>query len=190
MPNTVTSRVASAASLPDTMVTASRPAPRKTMNTYGISAEIAKCRRRSTTRWWKITDIAFSSTVNASALNTTIDTSSTPPSAVRCARNARRSATSARRLARRDELEIFAQRRQQARFGDEVRQRRSAAGSAAERSTAACSTRPRRPAAAPGSPETTTGRFAGSAPPGGGRAPVRSSASSPPWVRSLAQCDQ
>ena len=44
------------------------------MNTYGSSADTRKCRRRISTRWKKITDIAFSSTVKASALNSTIET--------------------------------------------------------------------------------------------------------------------
>ena len=38
------------------------------MKTYGSTAETRKCRRRIATRCKKITDIAFSSTVNASEL--------------------------------------------------------------------------------------------------------------------------
>ncbi len=49
------------------------------MYKYGMTAETMKWRRRITTRWRKITDIAFSSTVKASELKNTIVASSTQP---------------------------------------------------------------------------------------------------------------
>ena len=49
------------------------------MNTYGIRTDVRKRRRFTATRWKKITDIAFSSTVKASALKNTSVSSSTGP---------------------------------------------------------------------------------------------------------------
>ena len=52
-----------------------------------------KWRRRIATRWWKITDIAFSSTVKASELKNSMLASSTQPMTSRCAMKLRSSAT-------------------------------------------------------------------------------------------------
>ena len=92
------------------------------MKRYGSTADTRNRRRWIFTRWKKITDIAFSSTVNASALKNTIVTSSTPPITSRWSRNLRSSATSVVRLARHDEREIVVQRREQPLRIDDVRQ--------------------------------------------------------------------
>ena len=49
------------------------------MKKYGMIADMRKCRRRMATRWRKMTDIAFSSTVNASELKNSMLTSRRPP---------------------------------------------------------------------------------------------------------------
>jgi hypothetical protein len=66
-------------SAPETIVTTRKPVPRNKMKQNGRTADTRKCRRRTATRCRKITDIAFSSTVNARALKKIIVTSSTPP---------------------------------------------------------------------------------------------------------------
>jgi hypothetical protein len=69
--------------------------PSSTTKKYGISAETRKRRRRIATRWKEMTDIAFSSTVNASALKNTSVRSSTLPITRRCSTKLRSSSTSA-----------------------------------------------------------------------------------------------
>ena len=78
---------------PDTKVTKSNPMLRKRMNRYGITADTRKCRLLIATRWKKITDMAFSSTLKTSALRKSIVKSSAAPTTSRCFRNVRSSST-------------------------------------------------------------------------------------------------
>ena len=61
-----------------------------------MTAETMKCRRRATTRWWKITDIALSSTLKANELKNSMLASRTQPMTARWARKLASSATMAR----------------------------------------------------------------------------------------------
>ena len=72
-----------------------------------------KRRRLITTRWTKMTDIAFSSTVNASELKNSIVTSSTQPITPRCSTKRASSRDHGGRLARNQPFEIARQRVEQ-----------------------------------------------------------------------------
>ena len=96
--------------------------PSSTTKKYGISAETRKCRRRIATRWKKMTDIAFSSAVNASALKNTSVTSSTPPITCRCSTKLRSSSTSASERPGSDEREVVAEHAEQPLRLERVRQ--------------------------------------------------------------------
>ena len=98
------------------------PMPSSRMKKYGISADTMNRRRWIATRWWKITDIAFSSTVNARALEKIIVMRSTPPTTRSWSRKTARSLTSARGLAGHHELQIRGDGLQQPSLVDDMRQ--------------------------------------------------------------------
>ena len=88
-----------------------------------MTAETRKCRRRITTRCRKMTDIAFSSTVNASELKNTIVAEQHPADHVAMLQKAVELRDHGRGLSRDEPFEIAPQRGQQLALVDDLRER-------------------------------------------------------------------
>ena len=88
-----------------------------------MTAETMKWRRRITTRWRKMTDIAFSSTVKASELKNTMVASSTQPITAAMVQKALQLRNHGRGLPRDQPLEIAPQCGEQLALVDDLRQR-------------------------------------------------------------------